>query len=258
MSPPVASLPMYDWPEVRAATDALWACLREAMRACGLAAPDALSRDAPHWEHPALALGQTCGLPYRTRLHDRVTLVGAPDYGLDACPPGFYRSALVARADDPRAAQDLAAAPFAYNAVDSQSGWAALVATLGPRRPEAGLATGAHRASIRAVAAGAADVAAIDAASWRLALAWEPAAARLRVAGWSRPTPGLPLITAAGRDPAPYAAAAAEGIAALDAASRAALGLRGFAPLAPADYLGPAQRTQDAPLDPDHWPVHRS
>lgn len=239
MSAPVARLGMYDWPEARGATDALWAALRDALRARGLAAPDALTRDGKaDWDNPALTLAQTCGLPYRLGLHALVTLIGAPDYGLAGCAPGFYRSALVARADDGRADPSaFAGARFAFNAPDSQSGWAALTSALGPLDAAAGLCTGAHRDSVRAVAAGAAEVAAIDAVSWRLAQAWEPAAARLRVIGWTRPTPGLPLVTAGGRDPAPYAAAAAEGIAALDAASRDALGVVGFVAFAPEAYF---------------------
>jgi ABC-type phosphate/phosphonate transport system substrate-binding protein len=232
---------MYDWPEVRGATDALWRALRDALRARGIAAPDALARDATHWRDPDLALSQTCGQPYRTGLHAAVTLVGAPDYGLDGCPPGFYRSALVARADAPgRTAAAFATARFAYNAEDSQSGWAALVEALGPRDPADGLVTGAHRASVVAVAQGRADVAAIDAVAWRLAQTWEPAAERLRVVEWTRPRPGLPMITARDRDPAPFAAAAAAAIAALKPGVRAALGLRGFVAFAPADYFEPA------------------
>jgi len=235
---PVAALPMYDWPEVRAATDALWAALREALRARGLPAPEALSRDGLHWEDPDLAFGHTCALPFRQGLHARTTLIGAPDYGLEGCPPGYYRSALVARAEDARAGvAAFRAARFAYNDTGSQSGWGALVEALGPLDPAAGLATGAHRDSVRAVAAGRADIAAIDAVSWRLAQDWEPAASRLRVVGWTRPTPGTPFVTAGARDPAPYRAAAAEGIAALDAASREALGLRGFVAAEAADYL---------------------
>ncbi len=241
MTGPVASLPMYDWPEIRAATDAWWAVLREALRARGIEAPETLARDAPHWTHPALALGQTCGMPYRLGLHAQVTLIGAPDYGLEDCPPGFYRSALVARADDGRrAVPTFAGRRFAYNARDSHSGWAALEASLGPLDAERGLATGAHRASIAAVAEGRADIAAIDAVSWRLARVWEPAAARLRVVGWTPPSPGLPMITARRRDPAPFAAAIVGAIAALDPGPRAALGLRSFVAFSPAAYLASA------------------
>lgn len=234
---PVASLPMYDWPEVRPATDAWWAALRDALRAQGIPAPDALSRDGDHWEDPGLVLGQTCGLPFRRHLRGRVTLLGAPDYGLDGLAPGYYCSVLVVGRDDP--APDGAAlrsARYAYNARLSQSGFAALEAALGPRDPRLGVETGAHRASIRAVAEGAARVAAIDAVSWRLALAHEPAAARLRVLGCTPATPGLPMITAFGRDPAPFRAAIAAAIAALAPGPRAALGLCGFVPFDEAAY----------------------
>ena len=123
----VAALPMYDWPEVAGATDRLWAAIRDALRAEGVAAPDALYRGIglmAGWTHPALVLGQACGLPFVRSLARRVTLVGAVDYGLPGCPPGWYRSALVVRADDPR--DRLAAfrgSRLAVNGFDSQSGW---------------------------------------------------------------------------------------------------------------------------------------
>lgn len=234
----IAALPMYDWPEVRGATDALWAALRDALRARGIAAPEALSRDETHWSDRALALSQTCGMPYRLGLHARVTLIGAPDYGLEGCPPGFYRSALAVRADDPRATVGaFAEARRAFNAADSQSGFAALVAALGPVDPGRDVETGAHRASIRAVAEGRAEVAAIDAVAWRLAQDHEPAAKRLRVLAWTPPTPGLPFVTAGGRDPGPFREAAASAIASLDAAARGTLGIAGFVALGPQDYF---------------------
>ncbi len=43
--PPIATLPMYDWPERYAETDALWATLRDALRAEGFDPPDDLTRD---------------------------------------------------------------------------------------------------------------------------------------------------------------------------------------------------------------------
>jgi ABC-type phosphate/phosphonate transport system substrate-binding protein len=237
MGEPVAALPMYDWPEVRASTDAFWICLRAALEARGIAAPARLTRGADHWRNPGLVLGQTCGLPYRRGLHAAVTLIGAPDYGLEGCPPGRYRSALVVRADDPRECpRDFVEARYACNSNCSQSGHAALNEALGPLAPARGLLTGAHRASVIAVAQARADIAAIDAVSWRLARAWEPAAARLRVLGWTRPGPGLPMITAGGRDPAPFAGAIGDAIAALAPSHRAALGLAGFVRLRPVDY----------------------
>ena len=69
-------------------------------------APEGLQRDPDdlwsQWTSPDLVFSQTCGFPYRARLHGSVTLIGTPDFGVEDCPPGYYRSVLVARADDPR------------------------------------------------------------------------------------------------------------------------------------------------------------
>ena len=40
----IACLPMYDWPEARAETDAYWVALRDAFRAAGIKAPQRLVR----------------------------------------------------------------------------------------------------------------------------------------------------------------------------------------------------------------------
>lgn len=240
----IAALPMYDLPHLAAAHDRLWAGIRDRLRAAGQAAPDALSRADEDlwsiWTAPDLVLAQTCGFPFRARLHDRVVLVGTPDYGVPDCPPGHYCSVLVARADDGRNWPDgFRAARLAFNDDLSQSGWAAPAneaAALGLRlRP--GPRTGAHRLSIRAVAEGRADLAAIDAVTWALLAPVEAAAAGLRVVGRTRPTPGLPYIAAAGADPAAAFAAVSEAIAALPAADRAALHLRGIVAIASGDYL---------------------
>ena len=80
------------------------------------------------WTDPGLVLGQTCGLPFVRELAGRVALVGAPDYGLPGCPPGWYRSAVVVRADDPREAlAGFRGARLAVNGSDSQSGWGAIL-----------------------------------------------------------------------------------------------------------------------------------
>ncbi len=133
----IAALPMYDWPEMRAETDAQWAGLCEVLRTVGIEAPDRLVRRnadmaavpggitdgegrviAPDpatlppdefdmqtlWRHPALLFAQTCWGPMEAGLAEHVGVVGQPDYsdcagGRDA----FYSSAIVMRmtnADD--------------------------------------------------------------------------------------------------------------------------------------------------------------
>lgn len=240
----IAALPMYDLPHLQPANDRLWAGIRDRLRAAGIAAPDGLTRGLddlwPLWTDPGLVLAQTCGLPYRARLHGRVALVGTPDYGVEGCPPGHYCSLLVARAGDPRSRlADFDGARLAFNDALSQSGWAAPVAEAAAAgiRLVPGPRTGAHRASIRAVAGGEADIAAIDAVTWSLAAAVEPAAAALKVVGRSAPTPGLPLIAAAGADTAATFAAVAGAIAALSPEDRAALRLHGIVAIPAAAYL---------------------
>ena len=92
-------------------------------------------------------------------------------------------------------------------------------------------ATGAHRASVAAVASGAADLAAIDLVSLGLARRFVPAAGRLRVLFLTDPTPGLPLIAAQGSAVAPHRRAVVAAVAALDAGTRGALGIHGFVAL---------------------------
>lgn len=240
----IASLGMYDFGPAQAANDRLWALIRTGLRGRGIEAPEALLRgeqaywDA--WQSPDLLLSQTCGYPFRARLHGRVTYVGTPDFEVDGCAPGYYRSIFVARADDPRAAlKDFDGARFAYNEDLSQSGWAAPqthVAKLGIRLPPA-LASGGHRLSAQAVAEGKADLAALDAVTFSLMQDADPVVFKLRVVGLTDPTPGLPYITALGRDPAPIFDAVSEAIAALSAEDRATLRLKGLVRIPEASYL---------------------
>lgn len=240
----IATLPMYDRAELAPATDRYWAAIRDGLRAAGMAAPDALSPGAddlwPLWTAPDLVLAQTCGLPYRTRLHGKVTLVGTPDFALAGCPPGYYCSVLVARADDMRSFEGLAAGRLAYNDALSQSGWAAAhshLAGLGlALRPT--LCCGGHRRSAQAVAEGRADLAAIDAVTWRLMQRHDGGLTdTLREVARTAPTPGLPYITALGHDPAVLFAAIAAALAGLADDDRQALGLRGLVMIPAAAYL---------------------
>jgi len=205
---------MYDWPEERAETDALWAAIRDALRAAGHPAPDHLTRTGDLeslWRHPDLVLGQACGLPYSLELHDETRLVGTFDPGLPGLPPGHYQSVIAARAGDPRGPADLLAGTLAVNAPDSQSGWGAVAVWAKTQR----LAirgritlTGAHVASAEAVADGRADIASIDAVTWAYIERHRAGiATRLREVARTAPTPGLPLISALRFDPETVAAA---------------------------------------------------
>ncbi len=237
----IASLPMYDWPEFRAETDALWDSICDHLTQAGVDAPSTLTRgDDPwaHWLNPSLTLSQTCGLPYSAKLTGKTVLIGAPDYALADCPKGTYRSVIIARSAGAEV-MDLKGASFAYNMRESQSGWAALDKVLSIEQHFGELfKSGAHRSSVVAVADGRADCASIDAVSWALAQRVEPAASRVHVIAVTPPTPGLPYITGQAnavkvRD---IKEAVALAIAALPTSTRATLHLRGFKEWADEDY----------------------
>ncbi len=243
----IASLPMYDPAPMRGVNDAFWAGIRTALGD----GPQVLARGPDPWRDwraADLVLSQTCALPWRARLDGAVTLVGAPDYGLPGCGPGQYNSVLVARRDEARPITALLGARVAINDPLSQSGYCVLWTWA----VEAGVAlnvamvTGAHAAAARAVAAGTADLAAIDAQTWRLLCRHDPAAARLRVLARTPPTPALPFITARGRDPMPIRAAMNTALTGLTPLQRHDLGLRAIVPAQEAAMR--AQAVPPAPL----------
>jgi ABC-type phosphate/phosphonate transport system substrate-binding protein len=205
-APLVASLPMYDLPELRQANDALWLALASRLRSRGVPAPLKLTRDAaplePIWTHPRLLLSQTCGYPLMTTLREKVVLVATPVYRAPGCDGPFHRSAVIVRsASAAGALSDLKGVRCAVNQPASNTGMNLLRAELsivvdGPAFFSAIVHTGSHLASVETIAAGDADVAAIDAVTLALLQRLRPDLAKaVRVLHWSVRSPGLPLIT---------------------------------------------------------------
>ena len=205
----LATLPMYDWPETRGQVDHFYTQLRTRVPQLPLVLtrPETLQDLHALWRDAALMIGQTCWGPMQAGLAAHVHVLAQPLY--DDVPGGkgaCYRSAIVMRGGRvcPPPTHNAAELPDglmdahpAINAPDSLSGHIALAQDMGtPDLANRALITGSHRASVRAVAAGAADFAAIDCRSWALALVHEPAALGLTVTGWTAPRPGLPFITA--------------------------------------------------------------
>ncbi len=239
------SLPMYDWPEIRQSTDALWTAIRQQLLEREIEAPAQLDRNAdpePLWSDPDLLLSQTCGYPYANRLTGKVALVGTPAHAVTGARSGHYFSVLIARKQHrPASLGELADKRFAFNVTHSQSGFAAPVRLLAAgnyRSLPQPLETGAHRASICAVAEGKADWAAIDAVTWVLAKRHETAASGLVVFATTPETPALPLITSARfTERAETIADAVEtAISGLNPDVRDAVLLTGLVRLKPEDY----------------------
>ncbi len=235
----IASLPMYDRPELQAANDRLWASIRDRLRI----GPATLTRNGDIWDHwvsSDLVLSQTCGFPYRARLHGKVQLVGTPDNRLEGCAPGEYCSVFVARADDPRQdIEEFSTARFAFNEPLSQSGWAAAANYAFDRGFSFSntLKTGGHLNSAKAVADGRADLAAIDALTWRHIQRYDAFAAQLRVVARTDPTPTLPFITSLTQDAASLHAALSKAIDNLSETDRDALSLYGLVDIPAERYL---------------------
>lgn len=201
---------MYDWPERRHETDALWSRLARALADHGFDAPAALTRSGnlqQMWLASDLLLGETCSYPLESALAGRVRYVATPIHDAPGCGQGTYRSVLIAHGSgddatppvgpDPALPSDLPER-FVANAPDSMSGYVALSRDLEqwqrPMRDPIAW-TGSHRVSIQAVAHGQADFAAIDCVTWQIARQFEPAANQVHVIGWTAARPGLPLIT---------------------------------------------------------------
>ena len=236
----IAGLPMYDRPELRDAHKRFWAAIRTNL---GFG-PESLSSPndiASFWQSDDLLFGQTCGMPYRTFLHDRVQLVGTPDYGIEGCPPGYYRSAVIVHAkSEIREFGDLAEKRIAYNEALSQSGWAAIIAEMeyADMNPSSGLQTHAHINSALAVSEKLADFAAIDAHTWALICRYQTDLTRnLRVVHWTSPTPALPYICATRFDAQAIFQAVQNTLHALPPSASETLGIRGIIKIAKQDYI---------------------
>jgi ABC-type phosphate/phosphonate transport system substrate-binding protein len=202
----IAALPMYDFPELRDAHSALWAALRVSLVEAGvIETPRQLNFELDHlqvWKHPSLLFSQGCEYPLAKSFSDSIKLVATPRYTARGCEGAHYRSAIVVRQrSSAERLADLRHGVCAINDIASNSGMNLLRAAIAPlangtRFFESVLFTGSHRRSVESVAAGEADVAAIDCVSLaHFERLYPSLMAQLRVLGWTRSTPSLPFIT---------------------------------------------------------------
>src|SRR5665213_950550 len=184
-----ASLPMYDWPEIRAATDAFWAGLA---RHAGLVGE--LTRNDAYdalWRDPALSFSQTCSYPFTHEFRGKLSYIATPHYVAEGCEGANYSSFVFARSSQ------IDIAKPAINSLDSMSGMLALKMVC-PNLDEP-LITGSHVASLTAVQSGKADVCAIDAVVVALVRRHRPHLLQgLHEIARSPLVPGLPFVTRSG------------------------------------------------------------
>ena len=212
----IAALPMYDFPWVRAATDRLWATVRNRLRAQGIAAPEALTRDRPQyevWGHEGLLLGQTCGYPFWKALRRKTDILATPIYGFSGCEgPNHCSFILVHRDDERTTLEEFRGDRAAVNGFDSNSGmnlFRASVAPLADGKPFFAdvVETGGHALSMDAIAEGRADIAAIDCVSYALlARGASQLVGATKIIARTPLSPALPFIASRALPPATRAA----------------------------------------------------
>lgn len=195
-----ASLPMYDWPEMRGATDGLWAAI-----ARRLGTDESLLRDGnhvAHWRRADLLFSQTCGYPFTHEFRGKLKLVATPHYAVDGCVGPNYQSIVFARRAAPLG--NFRGTIAAVNNPDSMSGMLALQLVFGPLAKgghffTGAIATGGHVASLIAVRDGKADVCAADAVCVALARRHRPDCLESLVEIARSPlVPSLPYVTISG------------------------------------------------------------
>lgn len=197
---------MYDFPEIRDATNTFWELLATELKARGIAdTPAHLSR--PHdlpafWSDQRLLLGQTCGYPYSIGLCGNAKLVATPVYNAPGCIGPCYGSVIIVPATSRiQSLEDSRGSVCAINMSDSNTGMNLLrsaIAAIGGKAPffSAVIETLSHRNSFSMVAHGNAQIAAIDGVSFAHFSRIDPqSASEVRVIGETRKTPGLPFIT---------------------------------------------------------------
>ena len=207
----LASLPMYDLPELRAATDAWWRGLAEAFRRQGIEdVPDSLDRSGGGDRTPGerLLFGQCCGYDL-VRQRGALRLVATPAYASPHCRGPLYRSVIVVGDSSPAARlEDLRGKRCAINMACSHSGHTALrhaVAALDSPPADDGVGffgrvevSGSHADSLDRVRAGRADCTSVDCVTFALLARHRPKALEgLRVLAESAEAPGLPYVTGA-------------------------------------------------------------
>lgn len=234
----IASLPMYDWPEVRSATDVWW---RGLARNLGNSVELFRSDDyGALWLHPNLLFSQTCGYPMAHALAGKVSIIATPHYGVDGCAGPSYSSIVFAREAAPL--ESFRGRRAAINNPDSMSGMLALKLVAAPLARNGRFfgevtVSGGHVKSLKSLREGHVDICATDAVCAALARRYRPDYLEGLVEIARSPlVPGLPYITAAA-DVGPLREAVARAFADPDLAEvRDHLFLTGYSSLGPRDY----------------------
>ena len=202
----VASMPMYDIPEVHRALDDLWRGLSHGLRREGLVhVPDKLLHGVGLnvlLGDPMLFFSQCCGYDLVNRYAGNLQPLATPHYGAEGCEGSKYASVVVVAEDVP--ATDvlyMSGAVCVVNGVESHSGMNALRALIAPASRGGRFfskvrISGSHAASLEMLRSREADVASIDCVTYALLESYRPQAlSGTRMLGWTDRAPAIPYVT---------------------------------------------------------------
>lgn len=198
---------------------------------------------------PDLLFGQTCGYPLMTHLSGTLTPFCVPCFDVPGTDGKRYSSQLIVNAESEISAlADCEGKIAAINTTDSNSGMNVLryeVARIGASqgffsRIEI---TGGHLHSLRAVAEGHADLAAIDCVTFQLIADQSPdLVERVRRIGFTAQTCGLPFVLPGNQVSSAlterYCEALQQAVLNMSSQSRDCLHLSGIEAVSLADYAG--------------------
>ncbi len=206
------SLPMYDFAELQAATQAVLDAIVTEVRKLGDHAQVGESDVSSHaallalWCGEEMYISHSCGQPYIEVLQHSVDVLGTFLWRDVSDFHGNYRSVIVVRGDFPASqVGELGGAQPVINNPESLSGWCSLGVALSEVTSDANfvrpyLVGGAHAGSLQMLQDGVADVAAIDPATYQILSRVRPALVRgLRVIGSGPLVPATPLIVSKAR-----------------------------------------------------------
>ena len=202
----IVSLPWYDLPEIRHATDAFWNAVSAQLREQGIQfVPERLERSIDHreqWVHPSLMFTQACGYDVAVDHAVHLRVVAAPCFLLPGCDAHYYSSYVVVREDASfDALTDLRGTRCAINNHSSHSGTNALRALIAPlcrdgRFFSSVAESGGHVASLDMLRAGEADVACVDAVTHGLLSRYRPSSIKgTRTLAQTPFAPAPPFVT---------------------------------------------------------------
>ena len=207
------------------------------------------------YRNDALLLGHTCGYPYIKKWRNSHRPVVVPVFDIDGCSDINYCSWLISRREDCRTTlEDYRNSKAVINNSDSNSGMNAFRHTLRDLHQDGRffsevIVSGSHLDSMRCVARGDSDLAAIDAVTWHHFLAQEPeTVAALKVIDSTVASPALPFIQHqdASHSRESMAFALNSALEAAPSLTRETLRLRSFQLVTDADYEITSQLETDA------------